>query len=434
MWLALRQPAPTPPVPAATRPPRGSTPPPPPSAAPLLAPSLATPPPLATPPAFAPEDEARMRSLEALARGAGAGAASDVDDAEALLARYPGQPYLTSLAASTLMRVGVNDARQRRFPEAAARFRRAAQLLPGDVTPRLSLANLLIETGDWPAAEAAAREVLRLDPRRSEAHEALAFALYRQDRNAEAIEVLQAALALGESASARTLLARVEKGLRDEQGMTEQRIAHFHVRYDGEAHDDVGREILRALERHFATLVVSLDHQPASTLPVVLFSRQQYYASSGAPAWAGGHYDHIDGRIRIPIGGLTASLTPDMDDTLIHELTHAFVADMSAGLAPREIHEGLAQYMEGHRTGAVSEPTLRAMADGRLNDVGGYYLQALSLTEYLIAQRGLRGVIALLKAMGRAGQVDAGCRSAYGKDWAELQHDWRARLRQQHGS
>ena len=85
---------------------------------------------------------------------------------------------------------------------------------------------------------------------------------------------------------------------------------------------------------------------------MILFSREAYYDASGAPAWSGGIYDGIDGRIRIPIGGLTASLTPDMDGTLIHELTHAFVADRTRGVAPREIHEGLAQYMEGKRIGS----------------------------------------------------------------------------------
>ena len=47
--------------------------------------------------------------------------------------------------------------------------------------------------------------------------------------------------------------------------MTEQQLAHFHVRYDGAAHEGVGREILRVLERHYATLSGTLDHQPAST-------------------------------------------------------------------------------------------------------------------------------------------------------------------------
>jgi tetratricopeptide (TPR) repeat protein len=411
---------------------------PPPPDAPASAPVLALPSlpllPAAAPDAFPEEDQARVRSLEALVRGSAPGGPSDVSQAEALLARYPGDPNLTRLAASALIKVGVTEGQARRFPEAATRFRRAAELLPGEVVPWLSLAHLLLDAGDWPAAEGAARQVLILDPRSIEGHEALAFALYRQDRNREAIETLRIALSIRETPSALGLLARIEKGLQDERGMTEQRIAHFHVRYDGEAHDDVGREILRALERHYLTLVTALDHQPAGAIPVVLFSREQYYDASGAPAWSGGNYDLLDGRIRIPIGGLTSALSPHMDGTLIHELTHAFIADMSRGVAPREIHEGLAQYMEGKRSAALlGDAGLRALADGHVVGIQGYYLEALALIEYLMAQRGQGGINELLKAMGSSGSADGGCRGVFGKGWNELQQAFRSRLRQQYG-
>jgi hypothetical protein len=36
--------------------------------------------------------------------------------------------------------------------------------------------------------------------------------------------------------------------------MAERRLSHFNVRYDGGEHEAVGREILRALEQHYATL------------------------------------------------------------------------------------------------------------------------------------------------------------------------------------
>jgi hypothetical protein len=431
--------APAPPAGEPAEPPLDAAPPaaqPPAAAPPSLAAAPQPPPAPATPTpgGFTEEDEAKLRALEDVVRGANAGTAFHAIEAEGLLARYPGDPYVVRLAAGTLISVGFGEGRARRFAEAGARFRRAAELLPLELAPRLSLANLLLEAGDWPAAEAAARDALALDARNVEALQALAFALYRQDRSAEALEALRAALAIRETSEARELLARIEKGVRDERGMREQRIAHFHVRYDGEAHEDVGREILRALERHYATLVTTLDHQPTTTIPVVLFTRDQYYDASGAPAWAGGSYDGIDGRIRIPIGGLTASLTPGIDDTLIHELTHAFVADATRGIAPRELHEGLAQYMEGKRTSTLPREALAAMADGRLGGVHGFYLQALAFVEYLVSQRGQGGINGLLEAMGETGKLDDGSRRAYGRSWAELRQDWQARMRQQHGS
>jgi hypothetical protein len=263
----------------------------------------------------------------------------------------------------------------------------------------------------------------------------LGYALFRQDRNREAIYALRDAVEAGDTGQARALLERLEKGTRDESGMTEQQLAHFHVRYDGDEHTDVGREILRALERHYATLVVSFDHQPAQPVPVILFSRQKYYDASGAPAWSGGAYDTLDGRIRIPIGGLTSSLTPDMDGTLLHELTHAFVHDISRGQAPRDLHEGLAQYMEGKRLASTLSPDqLRALADGRVAGVGGFYLEALGYVEYLVGLRGLGGLKDLLRAMGDSGSAEAAFREIYGKPPAGLRADAQAYLKSRHGS
>jgi hypothetical protein len=197
----------------------------------------------------------------------------------------------------------------------------------------------------------------------------------------------------------------------------------------------VGRAILRSLERHYATLVGALDYQPQATIPVILFSREQYYDASGAPSWSGGVYDNVDGRIRIPIGGLTASLTPDIDGVLIHEVTHAFIADRSRGLAPREIHEGLAQYMEGKRIASLLDAEqLKGLADGRGRGVYAFYMQALSLVEYLMSVRGQGGMNDLLKVMGQTGDVNEAFRRVYGQDYPGTQRAWTARFRQQYGS
>jgi hypothetical protein len=223
--------------------------------------------------------------------------------------------------------------------------------------------------------------------------------------------------------------------MRAERGMTEQQLAHFHVRYDGAAHEGVGREILRVLERHYATLAGTLDYQPPNAITVILFTREGYYNASGAPAWSGGAFDNIDGRIRIPIGGLTSSLTPDIDETLLHELTHAFVADRTRGTAPRELHEGLAQYMEGKRLDSLlTAEQVTALADGRIGGVAGFYFGALAFVESLVAARGLGGMNELLKVMGETGDVDEAFRQVHGTSSRGAQQAWAQRFRQQRGS
>jgi tetratricopeptide (TPR) repeat protein len=361
--------------------------------------------------------------------------AADLRIAEDLFVRYPGEPRLRDLLEATLVTLASQERTNRRFPEAAAQLRRAIEIHPDSLTARKGLVVVLLDAGDWSAAESAARTALTAQPRDPELLEGLAYALFRQDRNREALEAFRAVLAVADSPSAREHVARLEKNARDEGGMTEQRLSHFHVRYDGEEHTEVGREILRALERHYATLSRALDHQPSEAIAVILFSREAYYSASGAPRWSGGVFDHTDGRIRIPIGGLTRSLTPDIDNVVVHELTHAFVHDRSRGAAPREVHEGLAQWMEGKRLDSSYDPReLAALVEGRASGVGAFYALALAFVEHLQALRGQGGINDLLRLMGETGDADSAFREVYGDDFRSSQQRFFERLRQKYPS
>jgi tetratricopeptide (TPR) repeat protein len=376
-------------------------------------------------------DEDREKA-ESLARRLPSVVAADVTTAEQLYVRYP---EVKNLLEATLLGAADGERRRRRFAEATVLLQRAAVVQTEAARPYLLLMATLMEAGDWTGAESAARAAIAREARNPDAWHGLGYALIRQDRNPEAADALRTALEIRPDQTSRGLLDRVSKGMADERGMTEQHLSHFHVRYDGEAHDDVGREILRALERHYATLASALDHQPQVTIPVVLFSRESYNNASGAPAWSGGVYDSLDGRIRVPIQGLTRSLTPDMDRTLLHELVHAFVADRTRGVAPRDVQEGLAQYMEGERVTARLNPDqLKLLADGRAGGVGGYYMYALAFVEYLVANRGMGGMNELLRVMGETGSVDEAFRQVHGQDHKATMQAWFQRLHQQHGS
>jgi len=359
--------------------------------------------------------------------------AEDVRAAEDLYARYP--VPARDLLEGVLIHTAAGHREARRYDAAASLLDRARLVSPASPRGPKALLGLWLEAGDWALAEAAAHELLARATSDAEAARGLAYALVRQDRSREAIDVLAAFLDAHPDPETRMLLERFRRDQRSEASLDEARLAHFHVRYDGEAHEDVGREILRVLDRHYATLVRTFGHEPAAPIPVILLARQSYYDATGAPAWSGGQYDGFDGRVRLPIGGLTSSLTAELDDILLHELTHAFVADISRGIAPREIHEGLAQLMEGKRSQALlGEEGSRALADGRLRGVGGFYLSALGLVEDLVGQRGQGGINELLRAMAQTGSSDEAFRRVYGKSLDDLRQDWATRLRQRYGS
>ena len=104
-------------------------------------------------------------------------------------------------------------------------------------------------------------------------------------------------------------------------------------------------------------------------------------------------------------------------------------------LAPREVHEGIAQFMEGKKTATMlTRAQLTALADGRLGGVFGFYMGALSYVEHLVALRGQGGLNDVLKAMGTTASVDEAFRQVYGQDYEGTRRAWSDHLRLQNGS
>jgi len=360
--------------------------------------------------------------------------ALDVQAAEQLLASHDGERGLRDLLEAVLLNAAARHRRQHEYPQAIAYLERGRQVAPSSMRPPLARADLALEMEDWPGAESAARAALAVDPRSFEAWRALGFALMREDRNREAMDALRSALDIRQDSQVRGLLERIEQTVADEHGMAERHLAHFNVRYDGEAHEAVGRDVLRALERDYATLASVLDFEPANTIPVILFTRDEYDHVGGGPQYLG-DYDGLDGRIRMPVAGVNG-LSPAMEKTLLHELSHAFVADRTRGTAQRfPLQEGLAQYLEGKRTETLLDPRwVTALADGRIGGEMGAYLASLSFVEYLMAQRGQGGMNELLKSAGESGNMDEAFRQVYGVPVEGAIKAWSDRMRLQHGT
>jgi tetratricopeptide (TPR) repeat protein len=403
--------------------------------APLARPPIAAPDPATIASGITLADRALADALAGKVRnGSRSVTAEDLSAAAALLARYPEDPAVRSLVQATYRVRATREREDHQHAQAAGLLRRAIGVDESQPGPRLELLNLWLEAKDWPAAESAARDVIRLVPKDPDAWAGLGFALLHLDRLEDAEEALKTSLALRDTPSTSELLAHVQRGRATQKGMTEQRLAHFHVRYDGETHEEVGRALLRVLEHHYATLVRTFGQDLEAPIPVVLFSSQSYYDATGAPAWSGGQYDHLDGQISVPIGGLESGLDEHLDEVLMHEVVHAFVAQIAKGTAPRDVNEGLAQYLQGRRSASQGEAVLRALADRRVGGVEGFYLAALSFVEYLIAERGQGGINDLLRQMGATGSPDEAFRRVYGRSYHDELKTWSDRIRLAYGS
>jgi tetratricopeptide (TPR) repeat protein len=347
--------------------------------------------------------------------------AGDVEWAEALANRYSKEEALQVLREAVLGEAAAQATAERRFLDALTYLRRATSLYPKHRGAYIRLLDVLLKKGDWVEAESVARQALPLDGRHADAAVGLAYALMRQDRNDEAIDLLEQLPAGVSNSTTQLLLARLRKIVAQEKSLAEERQVHFALRYDGTVNEAVGRRVLDVLEEHYSSLAAQLGHQPSDAVPVILLAREQYYAD--APEWSGGEYDAADGRIRIPIRGLDAEHVPQLSRTLMHELTHVFVTSASGNLAPRDVQEGLAQYMEGRRMATVTRP-----ANAKYAEVARDYRAALSFVEFLIDQGGIASLSFALRETGETGNLDKGFLAAYASDYTALRASWKASI------
>jgi len=198
----------------------------------------------------------------------------------------------------------------------------------------------------------------------------------------------------------------------------------FDVRFDGEAQSGVARDVLFVLDRAYVRLRDIYYEEPTRKIPVVLHSSQDYYTQTGAPWWSGGVYSSHDGAIQIPIRGLPRDLPREMEDVLVHELSHAFVDEMSGGFAGRDLQEGLAQYMEGKRIEDELGPAeLKRLANARSQTVMSFYMLALVVTQQMVQSRGQGVINQLLKAMRDAHSEDGGYQKTFGRSGSAMKQD-----------
>ena len=349
---------------------------------------------------------------------------SQVDQAEALLARRAEVPEVSRMVEEVLELAAEQAGRRGQRVDAARYRERAAELLPGSRLAWLRLVAGHEANGDWREAEQAARRGLSALPDESALHLALARALEQQGRDEDAADVLRRRLASRNDEAARSALARLERELQSVAGFGRRASSHFDVRFEGRADAALGTALMQVLEDKYAMLARTLDFEPDHAIPVVLLPDETFRSATSAPAWASAFYSHGDGRIRVRTRDLTAGFVPvDLERTLTHELAHAFIHARTRGAIPDDVNEGLAQYLSGRRLGYRLDPARAVVRDGRMN-VDDFYDSALSFVEYLLGRYGQTALNDLLKQAGETGSVDQAFRRAFHQTYDETRAEW----------
>ncbi len=215
---------------------------------------------------------------------------------------------------------------------------------------------------------------------------------------------------------------------------------HFVIKYHKDQEKDKGFELRELLRTTYKKLSADFGYYFNRQVVVILYDEADFKQLSDLPHWAAGVYD---GKVRMPINreGFTDQ---DLNALTAHEVTHAFVAGMSAERAPAWINEGLAQYQENKVKpiemivfeSAVTTNTLlplfELMKPGAVSKIKDpllanlFYQQSFHLVSYLIKRYGMFMVKQMLQEYAKGKDSEEIIESKLRISSERLEREWKA--------
>jgi tetratricopeptide (TPR) repeat protein len=257
------------------------------------------------------------------------------------------------------------------------------------------------------------------------------WAYYGMNKMDQAVAEWKKALSIRPDAEVQAALDKAQRDKQEEENYKENESTHFTLRYSGSAEPALARDVLRTLEMHFSAIESELSFTPPDSIGVVLYTQEAFADITRAPGWVGALND---GRIRVPVQGLTG-VDSELSRVLKHELTHSFIQQKTHGHAPTWIQEGLAQWMEGKRSGENAATLVQIYSDGHAwslakmegpwmgfsgNSAAYAYAWALANIEYIVETDGMGDVERILDRIGEGVATEAAVREVLHSDYGDL--------------
>jgi tetratricopeptide (TPR) repeat protein len=197
-------------------------------------------------------------------------------------------------------------------------------------------------------AKAHLQRALDLDPRFSRARAQLAHVMKRQGDLAEAIRLYE--IVAGElpgDAGVRDTLERWKRERELHERMRLEVGDHFTVSFEGPEDAAMAQQALASLNKAFWRICDVFGTFPTRSIPVVLYSGEQFSDITRSPKWAAAAFDGI---IRVPMRG-AGEKGEDLDRVLAHEFSHALIRSLATRGLPTWLNEGLASVLESDDLG-----------------------------------------------------------------------------------
>lgn len=283
--------------------------------------------------------------------------------------------------------------------EAEDQYRRALTFAPDNLSLLLNLAMVYLRQSQFTAAVDPLEHAERIAPDSPDVPKLMGWAYFGQNKLDQAAAEWKRSLQLRDDPEVEGALKKTERDLQEEQSYREGETAHFDIKYYGGAAPDLAGEVLRALEEDFRDIESELDFTPPDQIGVILYTQQAFSDITRAPDWASAIND---GRIRVPVQGLT-SMTPELGHVLRHELTHSFISQKTEDRCPTWLQEGIAQWMEGRDSGNTAQLLLSAYQNNaapNLANLEGSWLSLPSNSAGLAYAWSLAAVESIVQAGG----------------------------------
>jgi tetratricopeptide (TPR) repeat protein len=315
-------------------------------------------------------------------------------------------------------------------PAAIEAFREAIKLDPRNAMLRLGAGTAEFIARHDAEAKAYLEQALDLDPKLTRARAQLAQVYKRQGDLQEAIRLYQiVATDVPDDQGVRDTLDRWTRERDLHERMRLEVGDHFTVSFEGAQDAAMAAQALESLDRAFWRICDVFGTYPPRTIPVVLYSGEQFRDITRSPQWAAAVFD---GTIRVPMQGV-GDKAEDLDRVLAHEFAHALIRSMATRGLPTWLNEGLASALESDSLDWANKGLSRASTIPSLaqlsppfTKMSGADAQVAYATSALAAKRlldeaGGPAVANLLRDLGAGLSIDDAFLHRIGKSLADFQ-------------
>ena len=230
------------------------------------------------------------------------------------------------------------------LPLALATFKEAITLDPKNPSLHLGAGMAALLQRHDAEARVHLEQALILDPALTPARVQLAQIARRQNDFNEAIRLLEIAAAANavDAAGLRETLERWKRERELHERMRLEVGDFFTVSFEGPEDAGLAATALESLNRAYWRICDVLGAFPPRSVPVVLYTGEQFRDITRSPQWAAAAYDGI---IRVPMRG-AGDRAEDLDRVLAHEFAHALIRSLATRNLPTWLNEGLASVLE----------------------------------------------------------------------------------------